>query len=132
MKFKMKYASEKESDRQELVKLIYIVAIVFAVIGTAVGVSLAAFHYQSALAGFLLGFVVYAVFFTREKYHKFFPEIMFYVSWSCCGFGPVAVLFIGKTDSPYQNLLVMLAIAVATLCALYKRSLKKKAAPISE
>ncbi len=45
MKFKMTYASEKESDRQELVKLIYIVAIVFAVIGTAVGVSLAAFHY---------------------------------------------------------------------------------------
>ena len=118
-----------EKNRQEMVWVFLIPAVISLMVVSAQANAQNDLHGTSFVIGAAIGCVMYAVFFTKEKWRRYFPEAMFAFAAGFAGLGPLYAMGTGAIEKPFPNPDVVAVVIVITLCVLYRLSVWRLGVP---
>lgn len=121
----MKLTEEQKADRRELVMLVQYVALAYALCGAGISGLLGALDFNSLWMGVAIALVSHVLIFSRPSYKVNFPEAIYWISLVACAIGGPIVIGLGPFEPPFKNPLIMAALIVFILTALYRRQEKK-------
>lgn len=121
----MKLTKEQKADRRELVMLVQYAALTYALCGAGISGLLGALDINSLWMGVAIALVSHVLYFARPSVQDNFPQTIYWLSlWACALGGPIVIGF-GPFEPPFKNPLIMAALIVFIVTALYRRQEKK-------